>query len=341
MGFNMVLSTRRAMPSVSVIMPVYNAANFLRQSLKCAVNQSLENIEIICINDGSTDNCAKIIAEYAARDKRIRLIDKKNAGYGAAVNNGLEAATGEYIAIFEPDDWIEPDMYETLYNAAKANDLDVVKADYYKYWSSGRDEREPIAKDGAYNQVFTPAPDTYHSNIWGSIWSAIYRREMIEQNHIRLLESPGASFQDTGFIFKTNICAKRMMLLNQAFLHYRQDNSASSINNKDKIFCVCDEYDAIDTFLQEHNMPQWRILAERKRCEVYLWNLERMSAANRKIFLERAKPFLLKAQTDAQNKVFALSKKKLQKLALLQKSENRFLRYYQIRDFLHKLRSLI
>lgn len=328
-------------PLVSVIMPIYNAADFLRQSLKCVVNQTLQNIEIICINDGSTDDSCDIIAEFAAKDKRIRIISKQNAGYGAAVNDGLSAAVGEYIAIFEPDDWIEPDMYETLYNAAKENDLDVVKADYFKYWGNGRNEMEPIAKNGFYNQVFKPDPQTYHSNIWGSIWSALYCRKMIEQNHIRLLETPGASFQDTGFIFKTNVCAKRMMLLNQAFLHYRQDNTASSINNKAKIFCVCDEYDEIDDFLQTHNLPQWQNLAHRKRCEVYFWNLERINNQNRKIFIKRVKPFLLKAKNMAANGEFSLSGKKLKKLALLEKSENKFLRYYKIRDFLHKLRSII
>lgn len=330
-----------ATPLVSVIMPIYNAASFLRQSLKCAVNQTLQDIEIICINDGSTDESADIIADFASKDNRIRVINKANAGYGAAVNDGLNAAHGEYIAVFEPDDWIEPDMYEVLYNTAKETNLDIVKADYFKYWSNGRNEVEPIAKNGFYNQVFEPDPQTYYSNIWGSIWSALYRRKMIEQNHIRLLETPGASYQDTGFIFKTNICAKRMMLLNQAFLHYRQDNSASSINNKAKTFCVCDEYDEIDNFLQKHNLPQWQNLACRKRCEVYLWNMERMNNSSRKIFLERAKPFLLQAKAMAENSAFSLSKKKIKLLTLLEKSEYKFLRYYKIRDFLHKLRSII
>jgi glycosyltransferase involved in cell wall biosynthesis len=328
-------------PLVSVIIPIYNAAKFLRQSLKCAVNQTLQNIEIICVNDGSNDESAEIIADFAQKDDRIRVISKANAGYGAAVNDGLNAARGEYIAVFEPDDWIEPDMYEVLYKSAKENDLDMVKADYFKYWSNGRNELEPIAKNGFYNQIFKPDPQTYHSNIWGSIWSALYRRKMIEQNHIRMLETPGASFQDTGFIFKTNICAERVMLLNQAFLHYRQDNSASSINNKAKIFCVCDEYDEIDNFLQTHNLPQWQNLADRKRCEVYLWNLERMNPINRKTFLERTKPFLLKSKRMAAEGTFSLSAKKIKKLALLEESENKFLRYYKIRDFLHKLRSII
>ena len=337
----MINSTPETTPFVSVIMPIYNAEKYLRYSLKCAVSQTLKNIEIICINDGSTDDSLQIINEYAANDTRIILINQANAGYGAAVNRGIKTATGEYIAIFEPDDWIEPEMYEVLFDTASKNNLDVVKADYYKYWSNAKDELEPISKDNVYNQVFTPSPQVYHSNIWGSIWSALYRRDMLVHNGIDLLETPGAAFQDTGFIFKTNVCAKRMMLIDKAFLHYRQDNAASSINNKDKIFYVCNEYDAIDAFLKEHRLLQWQSLADRKRCEVYLWNLERLSAPNRRIFLERTKPFLLKALSAAEHGEMSLSRKKMQKLLLLQKSENKLLYYYKIKDFLHKLRSLI
>ncbi|MBQ7633323.1 MAG: glycosyltransferase [Alphaproteobacteria bacterium] len=333
--------TQQKVPFISVIIPIYNAEKFLRQSLNCVVSQTLNNIEIICINDGSTDASAQIVAEYAAKDSRISFFSQKNAGYGAAVNHGLDMAIGKYVAIYEPDDWIEPDMYEVLYKAAEADNADLVKADYFKYWSNGNDKYETIAKKEDYNKVFTPSPEVYISNIWGSIWSAIYLNQMIRDNHIRLSETPGASFQDTGFIFKTNICAKRVILLDKAFLHYRQDNSASSINSKDKIFCVCDEYDEIDKFLQTHNLRQWQNLANRKRCEAYFWNLERMSPDNRKTFIKRVKPFLLKSKKMAADGAFSLSVKKIKKLTLLEKSEDRFLRYYRIRDFLHKLRSII
>ena len=332
---------QQKVPFVSVIIPIYNVEKFLRQSLDCVISQTLNDIEIICINDGSTDASAQIVAEYAAKDSRIRFFSQKNAGYGAAVNHGLDMAIGKYVAIYEPDDWIEPDMYEVLYKAAEADNADLVKADYFKYWSNGNDKYETIAKKEAYNKVFTPSPEVYLSNIWGSIWSAIYLNQMIKDNHIRLSETSGASFQDTGFIFKTNICAKRVILLDKAFLHYRQDNKSSSINSKNKIFCVCDEYDDIDEFIRKYNLRQWQNLANRKRCEAYFWNLERLSPENRQIFIDRVKPFLLQVKEMTANGEFSLSAKKYKKLELLRKSEKKFLRYYKIRDFLHKLRSII
>ncbi|MBZ7954711.1 glycosyltransferase [Campylobacter sp. W0018] len=93
-------------PFVSIIVPIYNVEKYLRQCLDSIVKQTLENIEIILINDGSTDNCGKICDEYALKDKRIKVVHKKNAGLGAAYNTGLDLATGEYIGFVESDDWI-------------------------------------------------------------------------------------------------------------------------------------------------------------------------------------------------------------------------------------------
>ena len=95
--------------------------------------QTLKDIEIICINDGSTDGSLKILQEYAAKDDRIKIVDKENGGYGIGMNIGLDMATGEYIGILEPDDYVAITMYEDLYKVAKDNDLDFVKADFYRF----------------------------------------------------------------------------------------------------------------------------------------------------------------------------------------------------------------
>ena len=104
------------------------------------VNQTLKDIEIICVDDGSTDSSAAICDEYAAKDSRIKVVHKPNAGYGHSMNRGLENATGEYIGIVESDDFAELDMFENLYNLAKQNDADIVKSDFYLYWSYNMDE---------------------------------------------------------------------------------------------------------------------------------------------------------------------------------------------------------
>jgi glycosyltransferase involved in cell wall biosynthesis len=121
-------------PKVSVIVPIYNVEKYLRQCLDSVVNQTLRDIEIICVNDGSPDKCPQIADEYAARDDRIIVIHQPNGGYGVAVNKGIAAATGEYVAIVEPDDFIDSNMYQTLYETAKKNNTDVVKSAFYIYY---------------------------------------------------------------------------------------------------------------------------------------------------------------------------------------------------------------
>ena len=115
------------MSKVYVIVPIYGVEQFLEEALDSILNQTLNDLEIILIDDGSKDNCPQIIDEYVQKDSRIIAIHKENGGYGAACNLGLEKASGEYIAIFEPDDYIDPKMYEDLYNIAQANNSDIVK----------------------------------------------------------------------------------------------------------------------------------------------------------------------------------------------------------------------
>jgi len=110
---------------VSIILPCYNVAKYLPQALDSLLKQSLSEIEIIPVDDGSPDNCAEVIRDYASKDARIKPIYKANGGYGTAVNAGLNIATGEYVAILEPDDYVMEDYYHILYTEAKIYDLDI------------------------------------------------------------------------------------------------------------------------------------------------------------------------------------------------------------------------
>src|SRR5574344_698890 len=119
------------MAKVSIIIPIYDVEKYLRECLDSVISQTLTDIEIICVNDGSPDNCKAIIEEYAQKDKRIIVINKKNGGEGQACNIGLDIAKSEYIAILEPDDYIAPEMYEDLYEKAIKNNSDIVKSCFY------------------------------------------------------------------------------------------------------------------------------------------------------------------------------------------------------------------
>lgn len=120
--------------AVSILVPIYNVERYLEKCLNSLISQTLKNIEIICINDGSTDNSLAIIKKYAQKDSRIVIINKKNTGYGDSMNQGLKRAKGEYIGIVESDDFVDKKMFEVLYNMALQYKADIVKSSFYQYW---------------------------------------------------------------------------------------------------------------------------------------------------------------------------------------------------------------
>ena len=126
---------------ISVVLPIYNVEKYLNRCIKSVINQSYKNLEIILVDDGSPDKCPQIVDEYAKRDKRVVAVHQPNGGYGVAVNHGIELARGEYVGIIESDDWIEPTMYEKLYNNAVKNNSDVVKCSFYVYNSLAQKEK--------------------------------------------------------------------------------------------------------------------------------------------------------------------------------------------------------
>ena len=286
------------MPKVSIVVPVCNVQKYLKECIDSLISQTLKDIEIICVDDGSTDDSGKILDEYAEKDSRVKVIHKPNSGYGHSMNVGFDSATGEYIGIVESDDYAEPLMFETLYNVASTNDLDVVKSGYYMYYTNPvRNEKVYIVSKILANRTFCPS--TYFRskmemvdffNIKPTIWSAIYRKDFIRQNNVRFLESPGASYQDAGFNFKVMATAGKIQLIRDAFLHYRQDNSGSSVNSKGKVFCICDEYQEMQRFLEENPLIKGKLekVLWRIKYDSYLWNFERVAEKYKYLFLERA-----------------------------------------------------
>ena len=282
------------MPKVSVLVPIYNVERYLGQCLASAAAQTLTDIEVLCINDGSTDSSRAIIERQCAADLRFRLIDKPNSGYGASMNRGLDEARGEWVAILESDDFFEPDALERLVGAAEAAGAPVAKANFWFYWSAPQERRE-------LHEIVEPAldgralcPRTQHHELFfkkPSIWSAVYKRDFLTGNAIRFLETPGASYQDTSFGFKAFACADAVALLAGPVLSYRQDNESSSVNAPGKVFCVCEEYAEIGRFLDAR--PQLRAqlagVVERMQYDAYMWNYTRLSDELKPQFLERAR----------------------------------------------------
>lgn len=248
------------MKKVSVIIPIYNVSDYLRECLDSVIGQSLQELEIICVNDGSTDNSLEIVREYEARDPRIVVITGPNGGYGKAMNKGLDRATGQYIGIVEPDDYVAEDMFERLYQTAVEQDLDLVKADFYRFTrnSAGEEQRQYILLDSTkqrYGELLCPAEDPSCIRFTMNTWAGIYRRSFLEKFRIRHNETPGASFQDNGFFFQTFVYARRAMILNTPYYCNRRDNPNSSVKSKEKVYCMNVEYDHIrDLLMQDREL---------------------------------------------------------------------------------------
>lgn len=276
-------------PRVSVLVPIYNVQRYLRQCLDSVVNQTLREIEIICLNDGSTDDSLAIIKEYAKKDDRIVVVDKKNSGYGDSMNQGLKKARGEYIGIVESDDWIDANAFKELYELAKLDDVDVVRANYYQT-RAGVDKKFFYIDPVSIGKVINPRQQTWIFLQAPAIWSAIYRRDFLEQNGIDFLPTPGASYQDTGFNFKVWTCAKKARFTTEAFLHYRTDNETSSVKSAGKIMNVCVEYESIERFLKEKGLfNQLGAIMETAKFGAYYWNMLRVSPRLLDDFLKKSK----------------------------------------------------
>ena len=229
-------------PQVSIVVPVYNVERYLPECLDSILGQTLKNIEVIVIDDGSPDNCSAIIDEYAKKDSRVIPIHQKNSGYSTSVNKGIKMAKGEYIGIIESDDWIEPNMYEMLYKNAKHFKTDVTKGGFWKY-----DSTKPKGKQNEYyknpskidlrlapKKAFSidewPQLIAFHA----SIWSSIYRADFIKR--IKLIDTAGASYQDFPFMVEVLCKAKSISVVPDGFVHWRnepsQQNSTSAKGEK-------------------------------------------------------------------------------------------------------------
>ena len=271
-------------PNISIIVPIYNVNLYLKQCLISLINQTFKNIEIICVNDGSKDNSLQIITEFVS-DKRIIILNKTNTGYGESMNQGLEFASGQYIGIIEPDDFADNLMFEYLYNFTNNNDIDIVRSNYYFYWNKKKikAKRFKVIKS-LYNKVFNPISNPNIFFITPSIWTGIYKKDFLIKNNIKFLTTPGASYQDTSFFFKTMYKAKKVFFSDKCFLYYRLTNPNSSVidNSLKKAFFVHKEMDEIEKYIKKN-------LNSFKKIEKYfntikiinlLWNLERIENKN-------------------------------------------------------------
>jgi len=212
-------------PKVSIIVPFYNVEKYLARGLDCLVKQTLKDIEIICIDDGSSDNSGEIANEYAKNDSRIRVIRQSNGGAAVARNAGLAIANGEFIGFLDSDDFVDFDFYEKLYARADETGADIAKGEGVQIDFNGNQK-----SFGSGHEIIMNNKANFHS----SFTSAIYRRKFLADNNI---DFPNGVItgQDSVFLTKAVLCANRIECVGGTYYHYiRREGSLDSLILNDK-----------------------------------------------------------------------------------------------------------
>lgn len=232
------------MHKVAAVIPVYNGEKYLRQCLDSVCAQTLEDIEIICVDDGSTDSSADILREYEEKDSRLSVIHQENQYRGIACNNGLEHSDSEYVIFWDCDDYFEPQALEHLYNQAKAMDADICACrserveEIYGIRAIPRRELNLayIPKSNLFN---IQTNEKYILNFTNPpTWNKLFRCRFLNDNDIRF--PPDRHAEDVMFVSIALCCAQRITTLDEVLLHYRVHTSTSQVSNidsKDPALC--------------------------------------------------------------------------------------------------------
>lgn len=208
---------------ISIIVPVYNVEKYLGKCLDTIINQTYKNIEILVVNDGSTDDSDKILKEYYKKDKRIRIINKKNGGLSSARNKGIDKASGKYLSFIDSDDYIENDMIETLYKTIFKEEADISICEFIE-----EDEMNPkqvtqqqeviniYNKDEAIKELILDKKITNHA------WNKLYKKDLFE--NIRYPE--GRNMEDIATTYKLFLKSNKIVKTNQIKYHYIQRSNS-------------------------------------------------------------------------------------------------------------------
>lgn len=234
-------------PDVSIIMPSLNVAPYIKECVDSVLGQTLENIEVICVDGGSDDGTLEILQEYEKKDNRLKLFQYGVRSVGAQFNFGFSVAKADYIGVVETDDYIRKDMYERLYKVIIKEKVDYVKADFITFYTLENGERlyenvNQFAEDDYYDRVIDPRciNDLYKSNL--GLWRGLYSRAFLEKKKILMNETPGAAFQDISFKLETLYSANKAYYMKDGLYYYRTDRENASQYSSKSLYYVWLEY---------------------------------------------------------------------------------------------------
>lgn len=211
---------------VSIIVPVYNSEKYIQRCIDSLINQTISNIEIILINDGSTDNSLKILNEYAKKDIRIKIIDKENGGVSSARNSGIEVARGRYISFVDADDWCEENMFELMYDMAEKHNCDIVTSGYSMDNVDGKNISTKIASKSIIANNEQDIGKVIHNSNISYAFTKLYKRNIINDNDIRFNEKLSMG-EDATFVCDYLMNINSAGVINRSLYHYVRCNSES------------------------------------------------------------------------------------------------------------------
>ena len=246
------------MVKISVVIPVYNASEFLDDAFDCLLNQTFTDFELLCVNDGSKDDSLEILNDYASRDSRIKVIDKENGGCGSARNRGLDEASGDYIYFFDPDDILEKNTFELAYDSASKNDSDMAVFKANVFDKNGISNRQvffyynkTIKKEKFDNLEFSDVKEYVLKGGYAP-WSKLYKKEFLD-SYEDFRFNLGIAFDDVPFHVKSMIRAKRISFVNKILYHYRVDNINSVNSTSSNGFDIFKIVDIVEDILKAEN----------------------------------------------------------------------------------------
>lgn len=286
------------MPKVSVIIPVYNVEKYLRQCLDSILNQTLREIEIICVDDGSTDSSYDILQEYAKKDSRFVILKQQNAGAGIARNTGMKIAKGTYLSILDSDDYFELDMLEKAYlQCEKYNaDMCVFRSDRF---DSLTGKTEPIPwtiKQNVLPKTIPFSSEAIYPYIFqifnGWAWDKLYRREFVEQTGLKFQGL--RSTNDAFFVFMATVQAQAITIVDNILAHHRENIKTSLSVTREKSWDCC--WQAVSAIKQElHNRGQFTLVEQsfiNWALHFLLWNVHTLEKqAQKKLIKEMKKNY--------------------------------------------------
>jgi glycosyltransferase EpsH len=219
-------------PKVSVIIPVYNAGTLLLRCLDSLINQTLENIEIICVNDGSTDESREILEEYSIKDHRITVVHQENLGQGAARNTGMDVASGEYLGFVDADDWIELNYFEKLCRAAEKYGSEIACCGIVRKYPSSRTRKKILLSE---EKIYSLTLEKYKITETPRkcyVYNKIYKRSEIEKHRLRFPE--GVFFEDIAFTIRAIHYLKTLVTVPDTVYFYWVNYKSTTRNMGDK-----------------------------------------------------------------------------------------------------------